>query len=78
MTTNTVPSSTYPNIFDAGLPSIAYDHLHSPDEAYHRRRPPAGADRDRPAWAGGLERRAAPRRAADTRLTTGRGLAVDL
>jgi hypothetical protein len=27
MTADTVPPSTYPNILDAGLPSIAYDQL---------------------------------------------------
>ena len=34
MTIDTVQASTCPNVFDAGLPTIAYDHLHSPDEAH--------------------------------------------
>ena len=29
MTADTVPISTCPNVFDAGMPSIAYDHLAS-------------------------------------------------
>ena len=32
MTTETV--HTCPSVFDAGLPTIAYDHLHDPDEAH--------------------------------------------
>jgi hypothetical protein len=35
MTSETV--HTCPSVFDAGLPTIAYDHLHDPDEAHHRR-----------------------------------------
>jgi cytochrome P450 len=34
MTIDTVPTSTCPNFFEAALPSIAYDHLHNPDEAH--------------------------------------------
>ena len=32
MTTQTVHRC--PSVFDAGLPTIAYDHLHDPDEAH--------------------------------------------
>lgn len=34
MTTDTVPNSTCPSIFDAGLPNIAYDHLTDFEEAH--------------------------------------------
>jgi cytochrome P450 len=34
MTIDTVAARTCPNFFEAGLPSIAYDHLHNPDEAH--------------------------------------------
>ena len=34
MTIDTVPTSACPNFFEAGLPSIAYDHLRNPDEAH--------------------------------------------
>ncbi|MGH3632829.1 MAG: cytochrome P450 [Mycobacterium sp.] len=34
MTIDTVPTSTCPSVFEAGLPSIAYDHLHNTDEAH--------------------------------------------
>jgi cytochrome P450 len=30
----TVQTSDYPNVFDAGLPTFAYDHLTDPDEAH--------------------------------------------
>jgi uncharacterized protein YjlB len=31
---DTVPASTCPNVFDAGLASIAYHHIHHPDDAH--------------------------------------------
>ena len=34
MAIGTVQASTCPNVFDAGLASIAYHYLHNPDEAY--------------------------------------------
>jgi hypothetical protein len=34
MTIDPAPTSTCPNVFLLGLPSIAYDHLHHPDEAH--------------------------------------------
>jgi cytochrome P450 len=34
MTTDTVPISTYPSVFDADLPNIAYDHLTDFEEAH--------------------------------------------
>lgn len=34
MTTEILPTSSYPNVFDAGLPHLAWDHLTDPDEAH--------------------------------------------
>jgi hypothetical protein len=34
MTTDTAQASPCPNVVDGGLPSIAYDHLHNPEEAH--------------------------------------------
>ena len=34
MTIETLPTSTSPSVFDAGLPSVAYSHLHDPFEAH--------------------------------------------
>lgn len=34
MTIDTIPTGSCPSVFDAGLPTIAYDHLHDPDEAH--------------------------------------------
>jgi uncharacterized protein YjlB len=66
MAIDTVQASTCPNVFDAGLPSIAYGHLHSPDEAHRiigqgRRQAPIAIGT---AWAGGIQLRAGPHRAA--------------
>jgi cytochrome P450 len=34
MTTDTIHAGSCPSVFDAGLPTIAYDHLTDPDEAH--------------------------------------------
>jgi cytochrome P450 len=34
VTTNIVDAGSCPSVFDAGLPTIAYDHLNDPDEAH--------------------------------------------
>lgn len=34
MTTDTIPTGTGASVFDAGLPTVAYDHLTNPDEAH--------------------------------------------
>ena len=48
--------TTKPTVFDAGLPSIAYEHAHSPEEAHRlirqaRRQGPIAPG---PDWAGAL------------------------
>ena len=34
MTVDTLPALGCPNVFDAGLPILAYEHVHNPDEAH--------------------------------------------
>jgi cytochrome P450 len=34
MTVNTMPTRGYPNVFDAGLPILSYEHAQDPDEAH--------------------------------------------
>jgi cytochrome P450 len=34
MTVDTLPRLGCPNVFDAGLPTLAYEHVHDPDEAH--------------------------------------------
>ena len=35
MTTDAIRTTSCPNVFETGLPTIAYDHLTDPFEAYH-------------------------------------------
>src|SRR5258708_5603007 len=80
MTIDTVPAGTCPNVFDAGLPSIAYQHLHNPDEAH---RIIGQARQQTPIVIGPfgpevLSYELAHTVLRDTRFSTARGLGLDL
>jgi cytochrome P450 len=80
MSTETVGSSTCPNVFDAELPSVAYDHLHNPDEAHRvigraRRHAPIAIGPHGPEVLSYELVRTVLR---DSRFTTARGLGLDL
>jgi cytochrome P450 len=80
MTSDTVPTGTCQNVFDAGLPSIAYDHLHNPDEAHRiigqaRRQAPIALGPHGPEV---LSYELVRTVLHDTRFTTARGLGLDV
>jgi cytochrome P450 len=80
MTIDTVPIGTCPNVFDAGLPSVAYDHLHDPDEAHRiigqaRRQAPIAMGPHGPEVLSYELVRTVLR---DTRFITARGLGLDV
>jgi cytochrome P450 len=80
MTIDTVPTSTCPNFFEAALPSIAYDHLHNPDEAHRiigqaRRQAPIAMGPHGPEV---LSQELVRTVLSDSRFVTAHGLGLDL
>jgi len=80
MTTDTVPIGNCPSVFDAGLPSIAYDHLTDFEEAHRiiaatRRRAPIAMGPHAPEVLSYELVRAVLR---DSHFVSARGLGLDL